>query len=165
MHCRLVTPKMRIPTALPLLAALLLPSPVLGSGIKDAPRPTLLDFWAENCGACRPALKELQALHLQHPRLRILGIDMDDAANLSEAKALAQRYGLTYPVRFFPAANLRLARAYGVQVYPTLILLDGRGHAVWSHGGLLDARAQAALEARAATLPSTHPEDRLLPSC
>lgn len=113
---------------------------------------TLLVFWDTNCGYCRPALTALQALHVRYPRLRILGLAMDGADTLPAVRPLLRRRGITYPVRIAPAANARLAQAYGVQTYPAVLLRDGQGKVDWSHSGLLDAAAQAALSRHVAEL-------------
>ena len=63
-------------------------------------------------------------------------------------KPLLHQQGVTYPVRVAPAANARLAQAFGVQTYPALFLLDRQGKVVWSHSGPLDARATSALSRR-----------------
>ena len=113
-------------------------------------RVTLLDFRAITCGPCRPALTRLQALHVRYPKLLVQGINMDSDETRAEVKPLLREQGVTYPERVAPAANARLAQAFGVQTYPALFLLSSQGRVVWSHSGPLDARAEDALSRRIA---------------
>ena len=118
-------------------------------------RIVLLDFWSTTCGSCRPALTTLQILHARYPELLVQGVAMDGPETLSDVKPLLRRRGVTYPVRVAPAANEKLAQKFGVQTYPALFLRDGRGRVVWSHSGLLDARAENALTSNIAKLLGT----------
>lgn len=89
----------------------------------------LLDFFTPGCINCihmLPAEKRLEAKF--GPRLTVIGIDSPKfAASKTRAGLVSfiQRYGLTHPVVLDP--TMSLWNAYGVQAWPTLVLLGPSG--------------------------------------
>jgi len=75
----------------------------------------------------------------------------------AQVRPLLRQYDVSFSMSASPTANARLARRYGVQLYPTLLLLDGRGRVVWSHSGALDVPVQTALTGRVVALLSDPP--------
>lgn len=84
-------------------------------------RPVVLDVFAEWCGPCkamRPILQELK--HRVGDKAVVLKVDVD--------------------------RNPAVARTYGVQALPTVLILK-QGQVVWRHTGVVDAgRLQQALQ-------------------
>ncbi len=88
----------------------------------------LLDFWQWWCPPCVAAMPHLQELHdtFADRGLVILGVSdrVDDAAGVRMQK-LAGDLGVTYPMLIDP--DSQTTRAFGVNRYPTLILIDQQG--------------------------------------
>lgn len=61
------------------------------------------------------------------------GMDHQSPASMEDLKQYAQRFGVTFPLLF--DASLAQARAYKVESYPTLYLLDKTGRIAWSGVG------------------------------
>jgi len=96
----------------------------------------LLDFWAEWCGPCKNALPVLQSLHERYgPKgLIVVGIDNPDgdAAATQRAAAYFAARGYTYTA--LPEGDV-VAKAYKVDVLPTLYLIDRGGTIVYGKAG------------------------------
>lgn len=112
----------------------------------------LLDFWGSWCGPCRalnPHLKELYATY-KSKGFEILGIACEKAPNLTDAvsswKKAIEKDGLTWTQVINNEANAKvdLIKLYGIDAYPTKILLDPKGNIVarWvgSNGNELDLK-------------------------
>lgn len=94
---------------------------------------TLIDFWASWCGPCREELPELQKLEAEYaPRgVRFLTVNLDSDAD--EARAMAQRLGLSLPVAL--DADKRVANAYKLPTMPTSVVIDRAGRVRHVHAG------------------------------
>ncbi len=100
-------------------------------------RFVLLDFWTYCCINCMHVLPELKQLERAFPNeLVILGIHSakftgeEEEQNIREA---AERYEIEHPI--LNDAGLTIWRRYGVQSWPTLVLIDPAGDVVWAAGG------------------------------
>jgi thiol-disulfide isomerase/thioredoxin len=87
-------------------------------------RAVLLNFWASWCEPCKEEMPSLQALADRHAdRLVVLTI------NLKESPEAIARFvrssGLRLPV--VRDADGSLARAWGVRIYPSTVLIDSKG--------------------------------------
>jgi DNA-binding beta-propeller fold protein YncE len=97
----------------------------------------LVDFWAYCCINCMHILPELKKLEHAYPNnLVVLGVHSakftaeQDAKNISEA---IQRYKIEHPV--INDARHVLWDRFGVNSWPTVILIDPEGYAVWGASG------------------------------
>ncbi|NMC19476.1 MAG: redoxin domain-containing protein [Thermogutta sp.] len=97
----------------------------------------LLDFWTYCCINCMHVLPELKKLERKYPReLVVIGIHSAkfeterDADNITEA---VLRYGIEHPV--INDRDMRIWRTFGVNAWPTLVLIDPQGYAVWAASG------------------------------
>lgn len=97
----------------------------------------LLDFWTYCCINCMHILPELEKLEEAYPKnLVVIGVHSakfdteKDTRNISEAIV---RYRIKHPV--VNDANHTLWTRFGVRAWPTLILIDPEGFAVWGNSG------------------------------
>ncbi|WP_051391958.1 TlpA family protein disulfide reductase [Rhodoferax saidenbachensis] len=92
-------------------------------------RAVLLNFWATWCEPCRAEMPSLQALAAREAdRLSVVAINLKESP---EAIArFVQATGLQLPV--VRDAQGDMARAWGIRIYPSTVLIDdtGRVHSV-----------------------------------
>lgn len=86
----------------------------------------LLDFWASWCGACKHSVPLLNRIAQRYPgQVAVYGIN-SDAMGPGQLSIVAQIWGIAYPVLRDPALQAQMA--YGVQAFPTVVLIarDGK---------------------------------------
>jgi thiol-disulfide isomerase/thioredoxin len=97
----------------------------------------LLDFWTYCCVNCMHLLPELKKLEKAYPNeLVVIGVHSAKFANEQDSKNIAeaiQRYEIEHPVINDP--QHALWTRFGVDVWPTLLLIDPEGYAVWGRTG------------------------------
>lgn len=83
----------------------------------------LLDFWYRGCGWCMHAMPQVNRLAetFRGQPVAVLGMTIDQ--DLKDARIVVDAMGLHYPI--IQAGGL--PEKFGVQGYPTLILIDQRG--------------------------------------
>ncbi|HBA82776.1 MAG TPA: hypothetical protein DCZ95_01660 [Verrucomicrobia bacterium] len=98
----------------------------------------ILNFFATWCGPCKEEMPELQAYQLKHREdpLLMLGINVDEKPELVDA--FWNEWKLTFSVGI--DTNSLIAAQYGVQSYPTTVLIgmDGR-ISLFQIGGIANA--------------------------
>lgn len=97
----------------------------------------LLDFWTYCCINCMHILPELKKLEKAYPRnLVVIGVHSakfdaeQETPNIAEA---VLRYNIEHPVINDPEHILW--QRFGVRSWPTIILIDPEGQAVWGKPG------------------------------
>lgn len=97
----------------------------------------LLDFWTFCCINCLHVLPELKKLEHAYPNeLVVIGVHSakfegeQDVDNVREA---VLRYEIAHPV--VNDAKMTIWNRYGIQGWPTLVLVDPEGEAVWVGNG------------------------------
>jgi DNA-binding beta-propeller fold protein YncE len=97
----------------------------------------LMDFWTYCCINCMHILPELHKLEQAWPKnLVVIGVHSakftteQDTQNI---RAAIQRYKIEHPV--VNDSHHELWELFGVQAWPTVILIDPEGNAVWGTSG------------------------------
>ena len=84
----------------------------------------LLNFWASWCEPCRAEMPSLQRLADQHQQdLVVLAVNLKESTQT--VQQFVQRTALTLPV--LPDPQGVTARAWGVTVFPSTVLIDAQG--------------------------------------
>jgi thiol-disulfide isomerase/thioredoxin len=132
----------------------------LQAGIDASGKPLLLkdlrgqalviNFWATWCEPCREEMPSLALLgQSQSDKLRVL------AVNFKEAQAAVNQFaaatGLTIPTLRDPDGAL--ARAWGIRVFPSTVLIGANGQVRSVVRGALDWNGEAAARLIAPLLP------------
>ena len=88
-------------------------------------KAVLLNFWASWCEPCRAEMPALQALAQRHgsEKLRVLAVNFKDSE--ATVQRFVQRSGLNLPVLLDPQG--RIARQWGVSVFPSTVLIGADG--------------------------------------
>jgi thiol-disulfide isomerase/thioredoxin len=97
----------------------------------------LLDFWTFCCINCMHILPELHKLEQAYPKnLVVVGVHSAKFAGEKDTKNISDavlRYRIEHPV--VNDADHEAWNRYGVQAWPTLVLIDPEGYAVWAVSG------------------------------
>lgn len=123
-------------------------SPAIGDGtwINSKPldseslrgRVVLVDFWTFGCYNCRNTLPTLKRLDAQYrdKGLTILGVhspESDYEKNLANVRREVRELGINYPV--VTDTDYTTWRAFNVQAWPTVVILDKQGRIRFTHIG------------------------------
>ena len=92
---------------------------------KDA-NITVVNLWATWCGPCVRELPELQKLREDYADkgVQVVGILLEDASAVSDAKKLLSGAGADYPVLL---ASADMGKLIDVQYIPTTYFVDSKG--------------------------------------
>lgn len=100
----------------------------------------ILDFWTYCCINCMHILPELKKLEHAYPNeIVVIGVHSakfnaeEDSKNIEDA---VQRYEIEHPI--VNDADHKIWQAYGVQSWPTLMVIDPEGNLVAGNSGEID---------------------------
>ncbi len=97
----------------------------------------LVDFWTYGCINCMQVIPDLDFLEKKYPKdLVILGVHsakFDNEKGSFEIKKAAARYGIRHPV--INDSKFAIWNAFGVQAWPTLILVSPDGKVYKGYSG------------------------------
>ena len=110
-----------------------------------AGKPVLLNFWGTWCGYCVQEIPAFARWSAKHPEVQILGLSVRSGSGKALADA-ATRLGITWPVL---EADGSVLDAYGVDVFPTTVLIGADGSIQAVVQGALDEGRLDALVASA----------------
>jgi peptide/nickel transport system substrate-binding protein len=108
-------------------------------------RLTYLDFWATWCEPCQQSIPLIQAFARRHPEVDVVSIDV------GEPTAMVAGFVRTHPMeRVALDPDQTAAEAFGVQDFPTMVVIDPQGNqrAKWLGFNPDIATEMAAAEAR-----------------
>src|ERR1044071_424053 len=101
-------------------------------------RVVLIDFWTFACYNCRNTLPSLKKWDAQYREkgLTIIGVhtpELDFERDIDQLRREVAGVGITYPV--VTDQDYATWKAYGVEAWPTVFLLDKQGRVRWTHVG------------------------------
>lgn len=92
----------------------------------------LLNFWTSCCIHCTHVISDLNRLAAEHaPELVVIGVHAPKCGaerDLRQLRAAVMREGIEYPV--VADRDMRIWQAYGIEAWPTSVLLDSRGRVI-----------------------------------
>jgi thiol-disulfide isomerase/thioredoxin len=101
-------------------------------------RVVLLEFWTFDCYNCRNSLPAIKALakKYQPTEVTVIGVhtpELDQEREWPNVTAAVKELGITYPVVSDNAYDIW--NAYGVQAWPTVVIIDRKGRIRFRHIG------------------------------
>ena len=101
-------------------------------------RVVLIEFWTFACYNCRntlPAIKKWDAQY-RDKGLTIIGVhtpELDFERDIDQLRREVAKLGIKYPV--VSDQDYSTWKAYGVEAWPTVFVLDKQGRVRWTHVG------------------------------
>ncbi|APW61281.1 TlpA family protein disulfide reductase [Paludisphaera borealis] len=94
----------------------------------------VLDFWYRGCGWCMRAMPQVKrvAAHYHDKPVAVFGVNNDQEEK--DARFVVKEMAIAYPV----LRSMDLAGKYGVQGFPTLVIIDQEGKVADVHVGYSD---------------------------
>jgi len=102
-------------------------------------KPFIIDFFATWCKPCQRELDAIAEVYdewKEETGVKIITVSIDQAQNVHKVKPLVSNHGWEYEVLL--DTNEELKRAFGVQMIPFTIIVDGNGQIVYKHTGYTD---------------------------
>lgn len=101
-------------------------------------RVVLIEFWTFGCYNCRNTLPTIKTWDARYrdKGLTIIGVhtpETDRERNIEDVRREAAALGIKYPV--VTDNDYATWKLYQVEAWPTLFLLDKKGHVRWTHVG------------------------------
>ncbi len=104
----------------------------------------VLNFWFTTCPPCRAEIPELSAFAKEHPDIPIYGVSTDIHLSPGRLARESERLGIQYPVMHDIRADV--ARSYGVEVFPTTLVIKDMQIVQATVGGVDRAMLEALVD-------------------
>ena len=107
--------------------------------LSNGGRPFIIDFFATWCKPCNrelDAISEVYEEWQQETGVKIIAVSIDQAQNMNKVKPLVDNHGWDYEVLLDPNGDLK--HAFGIQMIPYVLIVDGQGNIVYKHQGYTD---------------------------
>ncbi len=110
-------------------------------------KPIIIDFFATWCKPCNRALSAIHEVYeewQEETGVKLVAVSIDVAQNVNKVKPMVNNYGWTYDVLL--DTDQKLKRAFGVQMIPYTVIVDGEGNIAYKHSGYTDGAEEELIE-------------------
>ena len=107
--------------------------------LNNGGKPFIIDFFATWCKPCQRELDAIAEVYdewQEETGVKIIAVSIDQAQNVHKVKPLVSNHGWEYEV--FLDTNEDLKRAFGIQMIPYTMIVDGQGNIAYKHIGYTD---------------------------
>ena len=115
--------------------------------LNNGGKPFIIDFFATWCKPCNRELDAIAEVYddwKEETGVKIYAISIDQAQNINKVKPLVDNHGWEYDVLLDPNGDLK--RAFGIQMIPYVLIVDGQGNIVYRHAGYTDGEETELIE-------------------
>lgn len=110
-------------------------------------KPFIIDFFATWCKPCQRELDAIAEVYdewQEETGVKVFAISIDKAQNSQKVKPLVSNHGWEYEVLLDPNEDLK--RAFGIQMIPFTMIVDGQGNVAYKHIGYTDGDENELIE-------------------
>ena len=107
--------------------------------ISNDGKPFIIDFFATWCKPCQRELDAIAEVYdewQEETGVKLIAVSIDQAQNVHKVKPLVSNHGWEYEVLL--DTNEELKRAFGIQMIPYVMVVDGEGKVAYKHTGYTD---------------------------
>lgn len=110
-------------------------------------KPFIIDFFATWCKPCNRELSAIAEVYdewQEETGVKIIAVSIDQAQNINKVKPLVDQNEWEYDVLLDP--NSEFLKAFGGQMIPFVVVVDGNGNVVSKHSGYTDGAENELIE-------------------